>query len=372
MLVPSATAATFMSRSEKVALIPGNVPTQGVQGTMPISSFVSGRPDESFDQFSFSDVHLDQITPATLAQYDTVALIQVSTANLTPEAEGALAQFVANGGKLIIHDADETSGNDYSWLLGGPYSTRIGASCGNNCGNASGSSKITENTGLISANPADPTYVNIPELIKYTDAVGDANLLVSDDPRWFAAAAGTDGSNDAGTQIAYANNNGLIVYNGFDTDFIKAQASDPYDCFPSYGPCPSNAHPSADWLAQMWYWELKKSWGGSGSNGLPQSTKASSVGTSVSPAEAGLPSSRRCVASRSLTLRLRNLARHRRGVVRIDVYVNGRDIVRERSGHFHNVTLTHLPKRGTLVVTIVATTRRHYHLISKVRYRACR
>jgi hypothetical protein len=378
LLCTPSMAATFMQSSSQVALIPSNIPpsSPGGLGVMPISSTVSGRPDESFDKFSYKYVALSNITAATLANFDTVALIQVHTSDLTSAAKAALAQFVANGGKLIIHDSDETSLNDYSWLLPGPYSTKIGAGC-NACGLTSGTAKITENSGLISANPADPTFVSIAELSKYTDAIGDANLLVSDDPRWFAAASGTNAANEAGAQVAYASNNGLIIYNGFDTDLIKPLASGPWLCLNvKNNVCPANAHPSVDWLAQMWYAELNKSWGPSTNpqsppNGLPQTRPVSSIGTRLPPAQAGLPSNHRCVAKRKLFLRLRNLARQHRKVVRVDVYVNGRHVLRERGRRLHNVTLTRLPKTGKVVVKIVATTNRRYHIISTVRYRAC-
>ncbi|MBO0732346.1 MAG: hypothetical protein J2P57_24000, partial [Acidimicrobiaceae bacterium] len=96
-----------------------------------------------------------------------------------------------------------------------------------------------------------------------------------------------------------------------------------------------------------------------------------SIGTNLPPKTVGLPSNRKCVAKRKLFLRLRNLARHHRKVVRVDVYVNGRHVLRERGRHLHNVTLRHLPKTGNVVVKIVATTNRRYHLISRVRYHAC-
>jgi hypothetical protein len=378
LLCTPAMAATFMQSSSQVALIPSNVPASspGGLGVMPISSTVTGRPDESFDKSSYKYVALSNITTATLSNFDTVALIQVHTSDLTAAAKAALAQFVANGGKLIIHDSDETSLNDYSWLLSGAYTTRIGVGC-NVCGLTSGTSNITENSGLISANPTDPTYVSVPELAKYTDAVGDANLLVSDDPRWFAAASGTNAANAAGAQVAYASNNGLIIYNGFDTDMIKPLASGPWLCINAPNNiCPANSHPSVDWLAQMWYSELNQSWGPGSNpqsppNGLPQTKPLSSIGTSLPPAQAGLPSNRACVAKRKLFLRLRNVARHHWKVVRVDVYVNGRHVFREKGRRLRNVTLTRLPKTGSVVVKIVATTNRHYHIVSTVRYRAC-
>jgi hypothetical protein len=372
------TAAIAATSSNQVALIPSNVPpsSPGNLGVMPISSFVTGRPDDSFEKFTFKYLALNSITTTTLSSFDTVALIQVRTSDLTAGAKAALAQFVANGGKLVIHDSDETSLNDYSWLLPGPYSSKIGAGC-NACGLASGTSNITANSSLISANPADPSYVSIAELTKYTDAVGDANLLVSDDPRWFAAASGTNATNEAGAQLAYASNNGLIIYNGFDTDMIKALASDPWLCINApNNVCPPNAHPSVDWLAQMWYAELNQSWGpgssppGAPPNGLPQSKPVSSIGTPLPPPAAGLPSRGTCVRKRKLFLRLTKLARHHRKVVQVDVYVNRRHVLRER-GRLHNVTLRHLPKSGNFVVRIVATTKRRYHLVSTRRYHAC-
>jgi len=382
MLAAPAMGATPMQSSQQVAVIPSNDPgTPSGLGVMPLSSYVSGQPNESFDKFSFKFLALNNISTATLSTVDTVALIQVRTSDLSSAAKAALAQFVANGGKLIIHDSDETSLNDYSWLLPGPYSTSVGAGC-NDCGATSGTSRITENDGLISANPADPTYVSIPELAKYTDAIGDANLLVSDDPRWFSAATGTNAHNppETGAQLAYASNNGLIVYNGFDTDMIKPIASHSWVCVNvTNNVCPPNNHPTVDWLAQMWYSELNLPWGQSPTpqtapNGLPQTTPVSSLGTSLPPVQAGLPTlppGHRCVAKQRLFLRLTQLASHHRNVVQVDVYVNGKRVFRERGRHLRNTTLTHLPQKGTVVVKIVATTKRRYHFISTVRYRAC-
>lgn len=372
--------------SQRVALIPGPgpIPAQGPNGIMPTSSFVTGYPSETFSSFSFSSVALDQITPANLAKYDTVALVQVRTSSLSPTAKTALVQFVANGGKLLIHDSDETNGNDYSWLLGGAYSTRVGLGCADGvqqagkapCGSQSGESKIVTNSGIISSNPADSSYVNLGDLYKFTDQ-GDANLLVSTDPRWNALALGTNSNNESGADIAFAHNgDGLIIYNGFDTDFIKTSASDRARCAglkiaaPYY--CPDNAKPTVDWLAGMWYSELAQAWG-SGA-GIPPATPVVGIGTPISSGSAGLPSpatGHACVARRNLRLKLSRFAhvRHRK-IVQVDVYVNGKHRFRER-GHFGNRTLGRLPRHGRYTVTVIATTKRGYHLIAKRRYRGC-
>jgi hypothetical protein len=100
LLCTPAIAATLMPSSKQVALIPSNIPpsSPGGLGVMPISSTVSGRADESFDKFSYKYVALSNITSATLSSFDTVALIQVHTSDLSSTAKAALAQFVANGG----------------------------------------------------------------------------------------------------------------------------------------------------------------------------------------------------------------------------------------------------------------------------------
>ncbi len=387
LLAPTAASASAHVASERVALIPRNgpVPPDGPDGIMPVSSSVSGLPGETFSRFSFSNVALNQISPATLSHFDTVALIQVFTANLTPAAKTALAQFVAGGGKLIIHDSDETKLNDYSWLLPGPYTTRVGQSC-SGCGGSTGSSTIT-NSSLISSNPTDPSYVNLAELARFTDGIGDANLLVSSDPRWFAVATGTNANahNESGAQVAFANNNGLIVYNGFDTDYIKTVASEPWRCnYPSTGyRCPAGSTPTVDWLAHMWYSELVQPWGaaseqpgggggGTGSGGsLPRSTSVVKVGAPLATSLAGLPSSLACVAHRRLLVHLKNLARlrHRR-ISQVEVFVNGHRAFREH-GHLVNVLLKRLPAHGSFTVEVIVTTRQGYHLIAKRTYRAC-
>lgn len=384
-LVASATpaiAASGHSSSQQVALIPqaGPLPAQGPNGIMPTSSNVTGYPNETFNQ-TFSNLSVSQITPANLAKYDTVALIQVRTRALSPAAKSALAAFVAGGGKLIIHDADETGANDYSFLLPGDAtgSVSVGAGC-TACGSSSGSSTIVKNSSLISSNAADASFVNLSDLYSFTDQ-GDSNLLVSSDPRWLALATGTNGLGEQGAQVAYATQNtGLIIYNGYDTDFIKAQASDPFRCNQPklHFKCaaPPAAQPTVDWLAHMWYSELVQSWGQPSGGGptvgpLPTTQPVSQIGTPIGTAPAGLPSAHRCVPRKSLYLRLKRLG-HLRGqkVIQVDVYVGRKHVLRERR-HFSNRTIRHLPRRGRYVVKVVATTARHYHLIAKARYRGC-
>ncbi len=220
---------------------------------MPTTGTVTGADGDSFDQFSFSNLSLDQIDGPTLSQYDTVVLMQVTTSDLTDAAKQALSQFVTNGGKLIIHDADSTTGNDYSWL---PVPAQTGQSC-QNCGSTSGTSQVVENNTLVSANPADASYVAVSQLEGATDAVGDANVMVTQDHRWFVDIRATNSVGDTGAVHTYATDNGLIIFNGYDTDNVGSTQDD-----------------GVDWLGKLWYLELAQGWS---PDGLPH-------GTPVAPA----------------------------------------------------------------------------------------
>jgi endoglucanase len=247
-----------LSSSSRVALIPdAGENSQG--GTMPTTGSVAGAPSDSFDHFSFSDVPLDQVNGATLSTYDTAVLMQVSTSELTPTARQALAQFVRAGGKLIIHDADGTTGNDYSWL---PVPAATGQSC-SNCGATNGTANVVEDNSLISSRPADPAYVNVGELQGATDAIGDANVMVTQDPRWFVDARATNSVGSTGAVHTYASDAGLIIFNGFDTDSVGSAGAS-----------------GVDWLAKMWYSELSQGWN---PDQLPRRTPVSDTCTPLPP-----------------------------------------------------------------------------------------
>ena len=384
-LASSAAAATVANAaSQRVALIPqaGPLPAQGANGIMPTSSFVSGRASESFSRFSFHNLALNEVTTANLANYDTIALIQVSTAALTASEKAAIAGFVAHGGKLIIHDADETKANDYSWLLPDGALTKVGQGC-NNCGSSSGKATIGTNNVLISGDPLDPSYVNLEQLYEFTDQ-GDANLLVSSDPRWFNLVQGTNGRGESGSVMAFAQHNGLIIYDGFDTDFIKSNPGDPWRCndvdLGFACPPPPAPQPTVDWLAQIWYSELALGWSrpgpssGGGDAGLPTNVPTFQVGSPLSSGSSGLPGAGgvkgRCERKAGPVLQLQSLLHlWRRTVVRVDVYINGRHVLIE-TRPFTSRTLR-IPRGRNVTVIMVATTKRGYHLVAKRRYHRC-
>jgi hypothetical protein len=233
----AAPALASPQRSSNVAIILGE--GSGSAGTLQTSGTVTGSPQDSFEQFTFTDLLPEAIEPSVLSQYDTVVLNQVFTSSLSEAQKQALSSFVTSGGKLIVHDADGTEGNEYQWL---PVPALSGQSC-LNCGNTNGEATVVENNALVSSEPSSPSYVDVSEFPGNSDAVGDANFLLTTDPRWFQDIRGKNDQNIEGAIDAYATDGGLIIYNGFDTDFMGT-------IFPS----------GNDWLAKLWYSELAAPW----------------------------------------------------------------------------------------------------------------
>lgn len=236
---PQALAAK--QRSSQIAVVRG----EGTEsaGTLQRTGSVAGAPQDSFEGFSFTEISQEEIEPGTLSGYDTVLLNEVFTHSLSEAQKQTLSSFVTNGGKLIIHDADATSNNEYSWL---PVPANTGVSC-ENCGHTDGEAEVVENNTIVSNDPSSPYYVNLNELPGNSDAIGDANFLVTSDPRWDEDIRGRNDQNVEGAVDAYASDGGVILYNGFDTDFLSEGSG---GAFPS----------GNDWLDKIWYDELALEW----------------------------------------------------------------------------------------------------------------
>jgi hypothetical protein len=264
--VAGAATATTYARSQKVAMVPGDGSTSN-GGTLPTYGTVIGRGGESFDQFDFTDVGIAELDAAMLSSFDTLVLNEVLTDDLDAGARAVISAFVTGGGKLLIHDSDGTHDNDYSWL---PAPARTGQSCPD-CGKTGGLAQVVENNNLVSANKADASFVDVSELPGDTDAVGDANVMVSQDDHWFKDIVATNGVGDTGAVHTYATVGGLIIFNGFDTDDVgSAQAS------------------GVSWLAHMWFRELAQGWS---PDGLPHGTPLNCSNTvgALSPSSGQVP-----------------------------------------------------------------------------------
>jgi len=166
------------------------------------------------------------------------------TSTITAQQRTDINNFVNNGGKLIIYDSDGTQSNDYSWLIR-PFTTA--AACPN-CGLPDGTLTIVEDNTLGSNIASQPSFVKAADIPPNTDAVGDANVITTNDPAWFGHMKATNARNQTGWTHAYAeppSRNGVLVYNGLDTDFIRST---------------SWSASGIDWLGKLWYLELKQQW----------------------------------------------------------------------------------------------------------------
>ena len=156
--------------------------------------------------------------------YDTVVLEQVCEGNPSPlaaELKPALAPWVAEGHKLIIHDADKCpSGADYSWL---PYLFKT-----NNPG-AQGAEgtflRFVEENWMAHGRRGRPGYIDVAAWENSTDdyrnELGDSNTLTAWDPHWCGHMVVRNVNNVFGFAYTYAHyGRGLIIYNGFDIDMM--------------------------------------------------------------------------------------------------------------------------------------------------------
>lgn len=232
-------ASAVNQRSANVAIVDGT--GAGSVGTLQTGGEVEGAPGDSFEGFLFTFLEQEEVQPGALSSYDTVVLNEVFTSELSEAQKQALADFVTSGGKLIIHDADGTEGNEYSWL---PVPATTGVSC-LNCGSTNGSAVVEENNTIVNDDPSSPFYIDVAELPGNSDAIGDANFLLTSDPRWTGDVRGSNDQNVEGAMDAYASDGGLILYNGFDYDYLGNAAA-----FPS----------GVDWLDKLWWNELSTQW----------------------------------------------------------------------------------------------------------------
>src|SRR5581483_1481687 len=220
-------------------------------------------------------VSADDIADGTIADplvtFDTAVLYQlgnIGTYLADPDFKSRIESFVFNGGKLIIWDS-EMWGEDYSNFVY-PFVTNSAGAFG-----ATGTMLVVENSSLGSADPASPFYVNADAIGGYTDAVGDANVMITYDGNWSVASVATNVNGVQGPVEAYAGyGNGLIIYQGLDAHYLDD---------PQVIDNPT-ALGGAEGQANLGYlWELMLSTGFNPAS-LPHSRSAS--GITLAPAEA--------------------------------------------------------------------------------------
>jgi hypothetical protein len=253
----SAESAGSHASSQQVLIVNGSA--AGSVPPLPTQGTVAGAADLTFAAFTFTQTPSSALPTTDLAPFDTLVMYQVQPSDLTTALQDRMKQFVTGGGKLIIHDSDGASGANYDWL---PTPATTGTSCPN-CGNTAGLATIVESNSMVSSDINDSRhYVNLAELPGSTDAIGDGNVMVTQDPAWFKDITADNGRGQNGAIHTYASAGaGLIVYDGFDDDSIGAPRAS-----------------GVDWLGKLWYLELAQPWS---PDGLPRSSTVLGSGTCI-------------------------------------------------------------------------------------------
>jgi hypothetical protein len=216
-------AAAGFPRSQNVALVPSAAGQQDFGGVLPTSGFPDGYAP-TFTNVSPESIRDAPTDPLVAGGFDTVVLVgicRIADFLANPQFKSRIEGFVSRGGKLIIWDS-ECQATDYS-NFAIPFQTSNPGAAG-----AFGTLTDAEDNTLSSTNPASPSYVNVEAVSTGTDAVGDANVFTTFDPRWFVDLRATNTLGTTGPVQAYANlGDGLVIYNGLDKDAAGSGGFDP-------------------------------------------------------------------------------------------------------------------------------------------------
>lgn len=235
LLVPAATAASTTHRVAYITdfglgLSDPNPPNPSQPGSSIFTNAITGSPLASggtYNGATFVDVPLSTIdaSPATaLNGFDTAILYEACTIGSHPAAVGAINSFLANGGKVMIFDADGCSTNtsggglgvtaDYSGFLF-PFAT----SSPGPLGAQSFPYTFEEANTLTAGLPAPGVPIG-------DDAVGDGNVFTTHAGAWCVSLQGSNAVGAGGDIEAYARTagGGLAIYEGEDFWFTDVHS----------------------------------------------------------------------------------------------------------------------------------------------------
>jgi hypothetical protein len=218
-------AQTFISSTNVLEIDGSGV--GGVGGPISSTLFTGG----PFNAGVVNWNHVPVGSFSSVGSNDTVVLFQVNTVTeLTAAQKATLVSFVTGGGKLIIWDSDAgattTTPNDYSWL---PAKLNFNTSVPGQLGLTGGILMITEENDLSSNISSNPKFINTSNIIQFTDAVGDANVVKTNGTDWcqdmFAQNRATPPQAGPGhmySRLGGSVGNGFIVYSALDWDFAAS------------------------------------------------------------------------------------------------------------------------------------------------------
>jgi hypothetical protein len=207
-----------------------NPPNPSQPGSSIFTNAILGSPLSSpgtYNGATFVDVPISTIdsSPSTaLSGFDTAILYEVCTIGSHPAAMGAINTFLANGGKVLIFDADGCSTNtaggglgivaDYSGFLF-PFATNSPGPLGAQ----NFAYTFEEANTLTSGLPG----VGVPI---GDDAIGDGNVFTTHAGAWCVSLQGSNAVGAGGDIEAYARTagGGLAIYEGEDFWFTDVHS----------------------------------------------------------------------------------------------------------------------------------------------------
>jgi len=151
-----------------------------------------------------------------LARADTTVLADICDAMhiFSDWQKQAIVDFVASGGKLLIHDSDACLKTNYDFLPY-PFDTSAPGRSGTR-----GRNLFLAESDTLGSDFTDRAHV--VDTQAYVDGIqdlGDANIVTTHDPHWCGHVFDTNRMNVNGFVQMYAHfGKGLIVYDGLDAD----------------------------------------------------------------------------------------------------------------------------------------------------------
>jgi hypothetical protein len=180
--------------------------------------------------YHFSQLAPNQVTPSSLAGYDTVVLYGIRWSDLSVTAQAAINAFGSTR-KVVIWDADDTGAQNYASFIQ-PFSTLASGGHG-----LPGASVVTYPTGadfLASDMPSSPYYLDPQQLVSNPHMINHMNVMQTGTVNW---APGLKAANKSipqgGWVVAWTYGNirdqtGLSVYSGIDADAFTAGTTPNY------------------------------------------------------------------------------------------------------------------------------------------------
>ena len=216
-------AAEGTRSSSRVAVIPGFHP-RAYPGHFGVPALPVKNP--LLASYHFTRLTTSKVTPAALANYDTVILYGIRWSDISTSRQKAINAFAATH-KVLIWDSDGTGSQNYATFIH-PFSQ---TSSGEFEGKPEGAVVSFPSAGnfLASDKPSSPYYLEPTQLVTDRDLINHMNAMTTGTKDWTPALVAANKSIPrGGWPLAWSygvirDKTGLTIYSGIDTDAFTAK-----------------------------------------------------------------------------------------------------------------------------------------------------